>query len=284
MSAAVWGYRRDGYLPRTVPPIKEESLFRGRRLAVVPVIALLGVLVALATALPAAGAARSAPRSGKLTVGVEVLHFAAAGRQTTATGFVTARLSDSGRTTTVRQKVAVTARAGRQCTVLYLYLNQLNLSLLGLGVHLDKVQLNLTGNPNGGVLGSLFCKLARAKVTAARASAARAINARLARSRQSFLRFTTDVQAKTAAAAGQTCQVLNLVLGPLNLQLLGLQVSLNKVTLNLTATNGAGVLGDLFCQLADSTPATSTPTTTTSTTATSTTATSTTTTPTTTTP
>jgi hypothetical protein len=45
--------------------------------------------------------------------------------------------------------------------------------------------------------------------------------------------------------------VLTLVLGPLNLNLLGLIVDLNKVNLTITATRGQGALGDLFCQLAD---------------------------------
>ncbi len=44
------------------------------------------------------------------------------------------------------------------------------------------------------------------------------------------------------------CQVLNLVLGPLNLNLLGLVVTLNQVNLNITAVPGAGnLLGNLLC-------------------------------------
>jgi hypothetical protein len=64
--------------------------------------------------------------------------------------------------------------------------------------------------------------------------------------------------AKHRAAGAQaraTCQVLNLVLGPLDLNLLGLVVQLygpqrnQPVTLTITATRGGGVLGDLFCGL-----------------------------------
>jgi hypothetical protein len=43
--------------------------------------------------------------------------------------------------------------------------------------------------------------------------------------------------------------VLNLVLGPLHLDLLGLVVDLNQVNLTITATPGGGALGDLFCSL-----------------------------------
>jgi hypothetical protein len=35
----------------------------------------------------------------------------------------------------------------------------LDLILLGLNVHLDRVHLVITGQPGGGVLGSLFCSL-----------------------------------------------------------------------------------------------------------------------------
>jgi len=50
------------------------------------------------------------------------------------------------------------------------------------------------------------------------------------------------------------------VLGPLNLDLLGLIVSLNKVDLDISADPG-GTLGNLFCQLAGSTTTTTTTTT-----------------------
>lgn len=44
------------------------------------------------------------------------------------------------------------------------------------------------------------------------------------------------------------CDVLNLVLGPLHLDLLGLVVDLNQVLLDLTAQPGAGnLLGNLLC-------------------------------------
>jgi hypothetical protein len=48
-----------------------------------------------------------------------------------------------------------------------------------------------------------------------------------------------------------TCQVLDLVLGPLNLNLLGLVVHLDTVHLNITAVPGVGnLLGNLLCAVA----------------------------------
>jgi hypothetical protein len=57
--------------------------------------------------------------------------------------------------------------------------------------------------------------------------------------------------AAPAAAAPLSCQILNLVLGPLDLDLLGLKVHLDTVHLNITAQGGPGnLLGNLLCAVA----------------------------------
>jgi hypothetical protein len=54
------------------------------------------------------------------------------------------------------------------------------------------------------------------------------------------------------AHAAATCQILNLVLGPLHLNLLGLHVDLNQVVLNITGVTGTGqLLGNLLCGVAN---------------------------------
>jgi hypothetical protein len=56
---------------------------------------------------------------------------------------------------------------------------------------------------------------------------------------------------KNAANAALACNVLDLVLGPLNLNLLGLVVTLNQVHLVINAVPGAGnLLGNLLCAVA----------------------------------
>jgi len=53
------------------------------------------------------------------------------------------------------------------------------------------------------------------------------------------------------AASNGTCDILNLVLGPLDLNLLGLQVDLEQVVLDITAQEGPGqLLGNLLCAVA----------------------------------
>ena len=48
-----------------------------------------------------------------------------------------------------------------------------------------------------------------------------------------------------------SCNVLHLVLGPLDLDLLGLVVHLDRVVLDITAVPGGGLLGDLLCAVAN---------------------------------
>ena len=58
----------------------------------------------------------------------------------------------------------------------------------------------------------------------------------------------TDARTASRAAA---CDILNLVLGPLDLNVLGLQVSLQRVVLDIVAVAGAGqLLGNLLCAVA----------------------------------
>jgi hypothetical protein len=239
-------------------------MLKRRSIAVLVVAMVTGLAAAVAVAGVSAAPARTHVRQARLNVGVQVLRFSAAGRKTTARGLVTATLTDNrGHKSTIHDVVALTASTGGTCRVLHLFLNQLNLQLLGLTAHLDKVTLDITGDARGGVLGSLFCKLARAKVASARVAAARALTAGVRRHQGEVVRFTTYLSPRVtaSAAANPTCQVLDLVVGPLNLQLLGLVVNLQKVHLSVTATRGGGALGDLFCQLADNNPTTTTSTT-----------------------
>jgi hypothetical protein len=54
------------------------------------------------------------------------------------------------------------------------------------------------------------------------------------------------------SATTAACEILHLVLGPLDLNLLGLVVHLNQVVLDITAVPGAGnLLGNLLCAVAN---------------------------------
>ncbi len=59
-----------------------------------------------------------------------------------------------------------------------------------------------------------------------------------------------DVGAARDSSERRRCDILNLVLGPLDLDLLGLTVNLNRVVLDVVAVTGAGkLLGNLLCAI-----------------------------------
>jgi hypothetical protein len=58
------------------------------------------------------------------------------------------------------------------------------------------------------------------------------------------------VSIPAAVGSSSTCQILHLDLGPLSLNLLGLQVNLSEIVLDITAQPGAGnLLGNLLCSV-----------------------------------
>ena len=62
---------------------------------------------------------------------------------------------------------------------------------------------------------------------------------------------TVNQQLTVTLSATGTCQILNLTLGPLDLNLLGLLVHLDQVHLTITAQSGPGnLLGNLLCAVA----------------------------------
>ena len=223
-----------------------------RHLLAVLATALLLVLLA---AVPA-GASRTTPAraasapQGRLVVKLNVDRFVQKNRRTSASGVATATLTGvTGAKTTIKQRVTLAAGSGSTCKVLHLFLQQLDLKLLGLNAHLDQVQLDITGKKGGGVLGDLFCALSKGL----KKSSLRAANAKLAAHPVRAMTLRANIAQQIRQAGAPNCQVLDLVLGPLNLDLLGLVVDLNQVHLSVTATPGGGVLGDLFCRLADGT-------------------------------
>jgi hypothetical protein len=232
---------------------------RGR---VVPLLAV-PVLLALAfgaspasasqPAIASAPVAATSPAAGRLDVDVRVTRFLQRNGKVRARGVVTATLQGAGATpTTVRQRVLLQVRPGATCQILVLTLDQLNLVLLGVTVHLDRVELRVTGRRAGGVLGQLFCSLANSRVTGARAAAVRSLNHGLHGRSMHVMRFGVPLNGRAAQAlpAG-TCSILDLVLGPLHLDLLGLVVDLNRVHLSITGNPAGGILGRLLCGLSN---------------------------------
>jgi hypothetical protein len=153
------------------------------------------------------------------------------------------------------------------CQVLNLTLGPLDLNLLGLRVRLSRVDLRIEAIPGGGLLGDLLCAIAARGETAAGAAFDGTFSLRRFTARAGKLYAVGKLQgrldghrvARTVRMPTRrllqipptpgACQVLNLTLGPLDLNLLGLRVRLSRVDLRIEAIPGGGLLGDLLCGL-----------------------------------
>jgi hypothetical protein len=158
------------------------------------------------------------------------------------------------------------------CPILNLQLGPINLNLLGLLVETSQICLEITAHPSQGLLGDLLCGIAR---LLDRGLGLNQILGRLSTAEQQML---TDVlrdilngalnnlnqavitgvdlngNGNGIGALQQGCPILNLELGPLDLNILGLRVYLHDcdggpVTIDITAIPGGGLLGNLLCGL-----------------------------------
>ena len=220
------------------------------------VIVVMSVAAFAATLAPAANAA---PRTSRLSLTAKITSFHATAAGVVATGVFSGTLrSGSGvshHSAPVRFAVLTKAGSAR-CNILTLHLAPVYLALLGLQVQTSTINLNVYA-ARGEVLGNLFCALSRAKISFPKA--ARDLNAQLHGRPLQVMAASDTLPAGTAAAAPVACQVLKLVLGPLHLNLLGLEVDLygqtttSPVVVTINAIPSQGLLGQLLCGLAGGT-------------------------------
>jgi hypothetical protein len=250
-------------------------------LVVVSVVAAVAALSVAASTTSAgtqapgttrASAANGVQQIGNVSVTLKINKFVRRGSKLVALGTATSHFQPTAANpaalapaTTTQSFAAAVANvrkfdsAQRICPILSLTLARLDLNLLGLIVHLDRVHLTITANSRGGVLGSLFCSLAHARVSLNQ----KAKNLTKVTQHSSLhtkgIRLAVPLYQGTSGqlSDGQStkspmaiCPVLDLTLGPLDLNLLGLMVHLDVVHLVITADSNGGVLGSLLCSLA----------------------------------
>jgi hypothetical protein len=219
---------------------------------------LIAALVVVGLMVPAVSEAATST----LTMKAKITRFEAHGSTLTATGVITGTLGSDGQTVKdsapVRFRVAAKRVNGR-CNILTLNLQQLFLELLGARVQTSAINLELYAK-RGAILGNLFCALTRAKVRLPRVASA--MNHKLDGRPLRVMAAETSVRATQSE---NTCQVLKLILGPLHLDLLGLNVDLygktkkDPVVVTILALPGHGLLGDVLCSLAGGASITSLP-------------------------
>ena len=164
--------------------------------------------------------------------------------------------------------IAATTQAvpGEDCQILHLQLGPINLNLLGLHVDTSQICLDVTAHQGEGLLGDLLCGLTGDGLDLG------GILGRLNDVGGQIDDFLGQIDNLLDGVLGHTlnvdhvfgatdapngfCNVLNLSLGPINLDLLGLSVDLDDcnggpVTVDVTADPNGGLLGSLLCGLAD---------------------------------
>jgi hypothetical protein len=100
---------------------------------------------------------------GTFTGSLNLQRFTVVDGVLTAVGTLTGTLTDSLGTVigTVTRSIALpVSDISAACEILHLELGPLDLTLLGLVVHLDQIVLDITAQPGGGLLGDLLCSLA----------------------------------------------------------------------------------------------------------------------------
>jgi hypothetical protein len=240
--------------------VRRISLFA----AVLAACALLAASVGVSGAPASSAGPQTTQAADTVDAKIVINRFVRQGRRIVAQGAIIGRHQSSDRTpSVVRQAFTARLRTGRIsyagttriCNVLELDLRQLHLALLGLIIDLDRVHLTITADSNGGLLGALFCSLAgRQTASAAKLQRTAAKMTRAARqqglNQQGVAQFRVQVAQAVQQAPGQICTILDLVLGPLDLNLLGLMIHLDRVHLTITADPNGGILGSLLCSLA----------------------------------
>jgi hypothetical protein len=212
---------------------------------------MFGLAVLLTVGLMAPAAAQAG--ENELSMRAKITSFAAQDGRLVARGILTGTLRNGNAVTRDRSKIRFRVsqrRQGRRCDVLTLNLQQLFLELLGARVETSAINLELYAR-RGAVLGNLFCALSRARISIPRIAAA--MNRKL--DGRALPVMAAEAPLRGADHKG-TCQVLKLILGPLPLELLGLNVDLygrtkqSPVIVTISAVPGHGLLGDLLCSLA----------------------------------
>jgi hypothetical protein len=232
-------------------------------------VGLLAVFALLAASVGASGApagsavAQTSQTADAVQIKVVIDRFVRQGRRIVAQGAVIGRYSSNERTDVVRKAFTARLKPGRMsfastariCNVLELDLRLLHLEVLGLIIDLSRLHLTITADSEGGLLGALFCSIAgttRASPAKLRRTANKMTRAARKQGfdRQGVSDFRVQVAPQLQQAPGQICTVLDLVLGPLDLNLLGLMIHLDRVRLTITADPTGGILGSLLCSLA----------------------------------
>lgn len=147
-----------------------------------------------------------------------------------------------------------------QCSVLNLELAPIDIDLLGLHVDTSEICLNVTAVRGGGLLGDLLCGLTGDLLGGVTGDLLGQLTGLLEDLLNGALADEDPAPSQGGGTAEDICdgafEILDLALGPVNLNLLGLVVDLDDcedgpVQVCVSADQGQGLLGDLLVGLLD---------------------------------
>jgi len=200
---------------------------------------------------------------------VNLSNFQIVNNVLTATGTVTGTLAGLPFTTQITNFALQLipddpATPGVQCSVLDLELAPIHLSVLGLHVDTSPICLEITATQGGGLLGDLLCGLAGGGLGGLGIPVLPTVGQLndLVGGLVGVLNGILNSSPAGPGGGGDSvctgqCDVLELAIGPLDLSLLGLNVSLDDcsngpVQICVSATRSEGLLGSLLCGLSNS--------------------------------
>ncbi len=223
-----------------------------------------GRWVPAAPVFSAAQVAHAAADPSNITItGVNLTNLQVVNGILQATGTVTGTLAGAPFTTGATLALTPVTNSATTCAVLSLDLQPIHISLLGLHVDTSAICLDVTATEGGGLLGNLLCSISNGGLGGLGIPTI-PLGSTLTTLEGDLTSLLNGVLNSTPAAPGQgntvctgQCEVLDLTLGPLNLSLLGVNVSLDNcnngaVEVCISATANQGLLGSLLCSLADS--------------------------------
>jgi len=143
------------------------------------------------------------------------------------------------------------ATPGVECSVLDLELAPIDIDLLGLHVDTSAICLSITAFEDGGLLGDLLCGLAGGDLPLPLLQDVEDVLPDILN--ESLAQAQPPTGEPEDICDGE-CEVLDLAIGPVRLNLLGLEVYLDNceggpVQVCVSATEGGGLLGNLLCGL-----------------------------------
>jgi len=221
------------------------------------------------------GISNAAIRDNRIDIVPTITNVGIQGGQLVASG--TSRAIINGRTTSVPFSTPLTVtlaanQDGKVCPILDLHLDAIHLDLLGLVVQTSPICLEITAVAGGGLLGDLLCHtgqllqngLTMDQVLAGQGAGTLSglneiqVNSLLAGFRDTLnggLPHLEDAVVTSVSPGADTCSILHLELGPVDLDLLGLVIVLDDckggpVVVDITGEEGPGnLLGNLLCGL-----------------------------------